>query len=386
MPISPAFQLWLALSLSGCIVEDEVIEPEVLPPEQAVTAQAIETSKIVIGSAEPDIRAVKVEVSLFETVQLNPVLAKIAKQRAKGNSVPKVCRWSRVTNKMKQSTITVFPNPCADIIQTAWHPTQTGISLVSQGKALFSVSGAEAVPLGNVSGRPFDLGVREDGTLLVRSVEANVVTTTEDVLVGIAFDDGFVAGGNGEFASVYRSYQHNNEIWELLERVVTEPRSTPPRSAHWENIGPTSTDLHPGVAGVDFEPADEALQASFASAFPTQPDDSVRWVVATTDFGDYAWPMRSGDKRGPGLPVLTKSAEGEWSPLAGLKYKITSGLTLQFRNNYLLVTRMGTRPFVVDLSSNKIIYKSIGASGVIFWPRFKNAPKMSAKTVPAATD
>lgn len=366
MFIYTVFQFFLMVTISGCIVEEDTT---VKPSSSSEAVKQKESSKQVVGSAQPDIRAVKVEVSLFESVQLNPILAKLAHQKGKDNSPGKVCRWSRVTNTMKQTPVTVFPEPCADLVQSAWHPEQVGISLVSQGKNLYEVSGAEASPLSGVPGRPFDLGINAAGTMLVRTVQADLTTEVKNGARGVALDNEFIRGGSQETASVYRSYQYRDASWQLISQQASDPGTAPERSEIWAAIGPTSTDLHPGVHEIDYSSPTEEILAELKTTFPEATDESSEWVVGTYRDIEYAWQLAAGDKITPSLPIVVKNESGQWARIPGLKYKTPTGITMQFRDNYLMVTRMGTRPYVVDLTTKKIVYKSVNTTGVIFWPR-----------------
>ena len=125
------------------------------------------------------------------------------------------------------------------------------------------------------------------------------------------------------------------------------------------------------LIGLDYAKASDELADQLTQRFPEAQVEDSEWMLGTNRDVDYAWQVSTGDKPSPSLPVLRKDENGEWKPIQGLKYKISSGVTLHFRDNYLLVTRMGTRPYIVDLTTHKIVYKSANASGVLFWPRMK---------------
>ena len=363
MLIAPFLYSLTLFALHGCIVEDAPVNVSSGMQQSSSDGKAATSTKKVVGSAYTAPASIKVELSMFDSVQPNPVLAKLAKNKSKGAS-EKVCRWSKVNNKMKHFTVTIFPNPCPDIIQAAWHPVLEGTALVSLGKELWAVSGAEALPLPAVQGRPMDLGIDSDGVMLVRTIDANT---------------------NEEGDSIYRSYRYSDESWEIIDQQALEEGNTASRPAGWETIGPTTTDLHPGVDGIAFEIAPEELQTTLFSQLTRAVEDA-QWVTASTKYGELAWLMQGPERNKPSLPIMLKTSE-MWKPLQAIKYKVPENISIQFRDNYVLVTRMGTRPYIYDLATKQMPYKSVHTAGVLFWPEFKASKKETEpESVPKAIE
>jgi hypothetical protein len=369
-------QLWLISLLAACIVEDEALNIQ-NDQGQEQTSLARSSNKQVVGSARTSPNALKVEVSLFESIQPNPVIAKMAKNRGKPGA-EKVCRWSKIDNKLKQFTHSIFPEPCAEIVQVAWHPIHEGISLVSLGRSLYAVSGAEALPLPEVYGRPYDLGVDKDDNKFVRTVASNVATTEKNGTFGVEIEGIFFGGGDASGASIYTNYRFTKDDWQLIERQARLANQQPEWNNAWPSIGPSTSSMHPGIHGLNYETAN-AEQSDRLSKKTSTTLGEGNWVIATTQWGEYAWYMARSQNEQPQLPILHKT-DDSWTVLEAIKYKVASGITLQFREHYLLVTRAGARPYVYDMAAKKIAYKSNHSTGVLFWPDFSPAKVEQAPT------
>ena len=270
-----------------------------------------------------------------------------------------------------------FPGKCADIIHIGWHPTYEGRSLVSVGRDLYAVSGAEAKPLPEVSGRPYDVGMTAQDMFLVRTAESKVPVVEQNGRTGVDVDGTFMQVDSVETATIYRSYRYEGETWQLVEVLAKPANQRPDRTEEWDGIGTTTTSMHPGVHGTSTRAAtsdEEAALTAAAPSFDTAQESS--WRIATTKHGDVAYRMTGANQDQPSLPLMQRKSD-QWAHIQAIRYKVADGMTLEFREGYLLVSRVGTRPYVYDLASGKVAYKSVTAGGVLFWPHFERTDSNS---------